>query len=102
MISLKTVRFFEPVSISSKRPETFIRLNSSNPPIEYMKLYENFIFIYSEEITTVAPLSNVSFFETLAEPAIVEFGGQDPNAKKEITASKGSKGAKKKSRASVG
>tara|TARA_B100000809_G_C14631322_1_gene348668 strand:- start:21 stop:329 length:309 start_codon:yes stop_codon:yes gene_type:complete len=102
MINLKAIRFFEPVAISSKRPETFIRINSSNPPIEYMKLYENFVFIYSENITTVAPLSNVSFFETEKEPAIVEFGGEDPNVAKAFTESKGSKGTKKKGRASVG
>tara|TARA_R100000963_G_scaffold34426_1_gene28128 strand:- start:1727 stop:2035 length:309 start_codon:yes stop_codon:yes gene_type:complete len=102
MISLKTVRFFEPVAVSAKRPETFIRVNSANPPISYIKLHENFIFIHSENVTTVAPLSNVSFFETVSEPAIVEFGGQDPNAKKAIATSKGSKGTKKKSRASVG
>jgi len=97
MIKLKTVRFFEPVAISSKRPETFVRVAGSNPPISYMMLYNEFIFIHSDNITTVAPLSNVSFFETLDEPAIVEFGGDDPNAKKEITKSKGNKGAKKKS-----
>jgi hypothetical protein len=96
MISLKTVRFFEPVAISSKRPETFIRLNSSNPPISYITLHNSFIFIHSEGITTVAPLSNVSFFETVTEPAILEFGGKEPNAEKEITESTGNKGAKKK------
>jgi len=97
MISLKTVRFFEPVAISSKRPETFVRINSSNPPISYIALHECYIFIHCQNVTTVAPLSNVSFFETVEEPAIVEFGGEDPNAKKETTTNKGNRGAKKKS-----
>ncbi len=97
MIKLKTVRFFEPVAISSKRPETFVTIASTNPPISYMVLYNDYVFIHSNGITTVAPLSNVSFFETLEEPAIVEFGGEDPNAPKTVTTSKGSKGAKKKS-----
>ena len=97
MIKLKTVRFFEPVAISSKRPETFVTIAGTNPPISYMVLYNDYIFIHSNGITTIAPLSNVSFFETVEEPAIVEFGGENPHAKKETPASKGAKGAKKKS-----